>query len=204
MENQNTATTQSKSNAKFFVPLMAAALFMVTGLCILIFLGREKARIIGQPLAELDIQPLLNVEKPITPEDMKGKVVILHFWGYWSTPCRQEYPGFAEVQSKFKDDSSVMFVSIACNDQDNTTKDQLAFYTEKFLININVRNSRVYQDPAEYSRTQICHLLTAGGFAYPTTIVLDRSGRVVDLWRQAVSKSTLEKTIQRALAIQAN
>ena len=77
----------------------------------LLFLGREKARIIGQTITELDIQPLLNTDKPITQENMRGKVVVLHFWGYWCGPCVTEYPDFVQLQMKYKDDSDFVFVS---------------------------------------------------------------------------------------------
>jgi thiol-disulfide isomerase/thioredoxin len=177
---------------------MFAALFMVTGICVLLFIGREKARIIGQTLPELDIQPLLFSEAPIKPEDMKGKTVVLHFWGFWCQPCLKEYPRFILVQTKYKDDPKVLFASIACSDRTNDTKDQLAFYTKQLLNKNNSPEFPIYCDPAEYSRTQISHLLTKGGFAYPTTLVLDGQGRVVDIWRGAVDPVTLEDAIERA------
>jgi cytochrome c biogenesis protein CcmG, thiol:disulfide interchange protein DsbE len=192
-----------KSSAPYFVPLMLAALFMVTGICVLIFLGREKARIIGQTITELDIKPLLDAEHPISSEDMKGKVVILHFWGYWCGPCKQEYPDFVKLQDKYKEDPSVLFVSIACKGSSKDPEDALAFYTKKYLTTIDAYNKPIYHDPAEYTRTQISQLLTAGGFVYPTTLVLDGLGRVVDVWRTSIPSATLDKAIQRAKKVSA-
>jgi cytochrome c biogenesis protein CcmG, thiol:disulfide interchange protein DsbE len=190
--------TPAKSTAKMFVPLILAGLFMVTGICFLIFLGREKARIIGQTLADLDIQPLLVVDKPLTTEDMKGKVVVLHFWGFWCGPCKAEYPEIAALQKQYQGDPSVLIVSIACKNQESDTKDILAFHTEKFLNVTDIGVGPVYHDPAEYSRVQISQLLTAGGFTYPTTLVLDGSSRVVDVWRSPITKQQVEKAIEKA------
>ena len=193
--------TKEKRAAPAFVPLILAGVFMVTGICVLLFIGREKARIIGQTITELDIQPLLNADKAITQEAMKGKVVVLHFWGYWNRPSATEYPDFFQLQTKYNADSDVLFASIACSDRTNDTKDSLAFYSKKFLGSLsdpNALNLPVYYDPAEFTRTQISQLLTAGGFTYPTTIVVDGAGRVVDVWRSAVPPATLERTIEKA------
>lgn len=179
------------------VPLMLAGLFMVVGICALLLIGREKARIIGQTVTELDIQPLLNTDKPISEEDMRSKVVVLHFWGFWCKDCAIEFPDFARVQKQFSSDTDVLFVSIACSDRSDDTRDSLGFYTNKFLASTDVANLPVYWDPAEFSRTRISQLLTAGGFSYPTTLVLDPSGKVVDIWRSGIPAGALEKAIAK-------
>ena len=177
---------------------MLAALFMVTGICVLLFLGREKARIIGQTITELDIQPLLNVDQPLTQDDMKGKIAVIHFWGFWSVPCVNEYPDFVAVYRKYKDDGDVIFVSIACSEKREPKNDSLLFYTKQVLSKMDALELPVYHDPAEYSRTQISQLLTVGGFSYPTTLVVDGLGQVVDVWRSGVSQAALEKAIEKA------
>jgi thiol-disulfide isomerase/thioredoxin len=183
---------------RLFLPLLLAGLFMITGICVLIFLGREKARIIGQTITELDIQPLMLAEKPIKPEDLKGKVAVFHFWGYWSKASLPGYPAFVELLKQYESDPTVLFVSIANKERTDDTSDALAFYTQKYFTNNSIPGHPVYHDPAEYSRVQISQLLTAGGFTYPTTLVIDGSGRVVDVWRSAITKSTLEKAIEKA------
>jgi len=196
-----TEPTKEKRAAPAFVPLILAGLFMVTGICVLLFIGREKARIIGQTITELDIQPLINADQAISQEAMKGKVVVLHFWGYWSRPSATEYPDFLQLQKKYSTDTDVLFASIACSDRTNDSAESLAFYSKKFLGNLSDPSALdlpVYHDPAEYTRTQISQLLTAGGFTYPTTIVVDGAGRVVDVWRSPVPPATLERTIEKA------
>ena len=188
----------TKRSTPAFIPLILAGLFMVTGMCALIFVGREKARILGQSITDLDIQPLLNTETPITDADMQGKVVVIHFWGYWSPESAKELPGFAKTQSEYRKDGEVLFASISCNQHSNDTQDSLQFYTKKFLQDTDASDLPVYGDPAEFSRARISQLLTAGGFSYPTTLVIDSAGRVADVWRAAVPPSALKKAIEKA------
>ncbi len=188
----------AKRSMPAVVPLLLAGLFMVTGICVLLIIGREKARIIGQTVTELDIQPLLNAEKSITDDDMKGKVVVLHFWGFWCPECAKEMPDFVKTQHNYRDDAKVLFASIACSNRSQDSQDTLKFYTNKFLQNIDAGDLPIYFDPAEFSRTRLSQLMTAGGFSYPTTMVMDGEGRVVDIWRSAVPLNALSKAIEKA------
>jgi thiol-disulfide isomerase/thioredoxin len=42
--------------------------------------------------------------------DLRGKVVVLHFWGSWCPPCQREMPGLEQLYSKFKKSKDVVFV----------------------------------------------------------------------------------------------
>ncbi len=180
------------------LPLLLAGVFMVVGICVLLIIGREKARIVGQTITEMDIQPLLNTESPITEADMKGKVVVLHFWGYWCPDCVKELPDFVKTQRAYSQDPEVLFASISCSNDNKETQDSLKFYTNKFLQKFEGNDLPVYSDPVEFSRSRVSQLMTAGGFAYPTTLVVDGAGRVVDVWRSAVPPNALSKAIEKA------
>ena len=188
----------TKRSIPAIVPLLLAGLFMVTGICVLIIIGREKARIVGQTITELDIQPLLNTESPITDADMEGKVVVLHFWGFWCPECVKELPDFVKTQRDYSKDAEVLFASISCNNQSEDTQDTLKFYTNKFMQDAEGGDLPSYSDPVEFSRVRISQLMTAGGFSYPTTLVIDGTGKVVDIWRSAVPPNALKKAIKKA------
>ena len=180
------------------VPLLLAGLFMVTGICVLLVIGKEKTRIIGQPIVELEFKPLLNTETPITEETMRGKVVVLHFWGYWCPACVKELPDIVKTQKSYVADNDVLFANVSCSQRKEESLDALKFYTNKFMQSVEGADLPAYYDPVEYSRTRLSQLLTAGGFSYPTTLVIDGQGNVVDLWRSEVPKNALEKAIDKA------
>ena len=180
------------------VPLLLAGLFMVTGICVLLLIGKEKTRIIGQTITDLDIQPLLNTESPLTDETMRGKVVVLHFWGYWCPECVKELPEFVKAQKSYESDAEVIFANVSCSQRKEETLDALKFYTNKFMQHAEGRDLPAYYDPVEFSRTRLSQLLTAGGFSYPTTLVIDGTGSVVDVWRTSVPPNALAKAIDKA------
>jgi len=189
---------RAKRSTPAILPLLLAGLFMVTGICFLIIIGSEKARIVGQTITELDIQPLLNTESPMTESDMVGKVVVLHFWGFWCPECVKELPDFVKTQRDYSQDAEVLFASISCSNQSNDSQDTLKFYTNKFLQNAEGGDLPAYCDPVEFSRKRISQLMTAGGFSYPTTLVIDGTGKVVDVWRSSVPPNALKMAIEKA------
>jgi thiol-disulfide isomerase/thioredoxin len=178
--------------------LALAGLFMVFGLMVLVYIGREKNRLIGAELAELDIKPLHNVSTGLSDSDMKGHIVVLHFWGTWCGECVHEFPEFLKLQKKYRDNEAVIFASVSCGNHSPEKLDELETETAAFLAKLD-GDVPVYCDPVEFSRVQISQLMSAGGFRYPTTIVLDRAGRVADIWAREIDMRKVENAILREL-----
>src|SRR5689334_15426763 len=59
-----------------------------------------------------DPAPALNVKdldgKPISLDDVRGKIVLLNFWATWCGPCRAEIPDLIELQKKYKDQLAII------------------------------------------------------------------------------------------------
>jgi thiol-disulfide isomerase/thioredoxin len=184
-ESAGLESVQKTRSTPAIVPLLLAGLFMVTGICVLLVIGKEKSRIIGQTIIELEFRPLLNTESPITEESMRGKVVVLHFWGYWSPDCVKELPGFVKTQKSYEADAEVVFANVSCSQRKEETLDDLKLSTNKLMQSAEGKDLPTYYDPVEFSRTRLSQLLV-GGFSYPTTLVIDGAGAVVDVWRTGV------------------
>lgn len=172
---------------------------MLSGLCILIYLGSDRRKVIGQPIIDLDLLALANTEEPFVLENERGKLVVLHFWGPWCPPCRAEYPEISHLIEKYNDGKLVRIASISCaqtapDDVPRLREDTLAFTGE------TRRPHPLYCDPVEYSRVRIAKLLGQRGFAYPTTVLLDSRGHVLDFWVRRTSPGEIERAIRLALA----
>ncbi len=95
---------------------------------------------------------------------LKGKYVIVDFWGSWCINCIKGFPKMKEYYAKYKDKLEI--VSVDCNDADPRWK---AAVKKHELPWINVYNPRGAGD------------ITAkfGIKAFPTKMLLDPEGKVV-------------------------
>lgn len=166
-------------SANLLRSLLYPLLFMLVGLVILVYLGRDRTTIIDQPMGELDLRGLVGTEQVLTNQEIKNRVLVLHFWGTWCPPCRMEYPEFAELYSQFRDDPDVVIASVSCSGgpiEENL--EQLQTETQGFHQQLGVELP-VYADPVAYTRSWVAAILP-GGLGYPTTLLIDRQGMIQD------------------------
>jgi len=120
----------------------------------------------------------------------KGKVVVLNVWGSWCAPCRAEAAGFEKVYQDVKGDG-VQFVGI--NTRDTKTSNALAFEKEQGVTY-----------PSLYDPTGKLMLRFEKGTlnpqAIPSTLVIDREGKIAARSLAALSEDKLRKMITPVLA----
>jgi thiol-disulfide isomerase/thioredoxin len=63
------------------------------------YIYRQPAFRAGDPLPDTSIQ--LPSKEVIQLSDLKGKYVLLQFWGSWCGPCRRENPHLVELYSRY-------------------------------------------------------------------------------------------------------
>lgn len=118
---------------------------------------------------------------------LRGKVVVLNFWGAWCAPCRVETPDFDKVYRATKA-SGVEFVGVAVKDEESATA---AFLSE---------NKISY--PSLFDPTGKVTLrfrdFRANGFPY--TIVIDRQGRVAAVYPTVLVREDIEPVVTRLAA----
>lgn len=115
-----------------------------------------------------------------------GKVMVVNFWATWCTPCREEIPEFIEAQSKYGD-QGLIFVGIAIDQPD-----KVKMFSQEFGINY----------PVLIGSFNTWSLLEAAGnrmSALPYTVVLNRSGEIVDTYLGRVNLKKLEKLVEPLL-----
>jgi thiol-disulfide isomerase/thioredoxin len=121
----------------------------------------------------------------ISLEDLKGKVVVLDFWGTWCKPCVMATPGLVKLQKKFAE-QPVVFICVAENDKE----DAWSAYIEK--------NKMAW--PQFFDAThKIATPFNVRGF--PTYILIDTEGIV--RWRtigySPATDGEVESEIKKAL-----
>ncbi len=146
------------------------------------------------PAGERAAAPELSGEtlegEPLDVADHKGKVVVLNVWGSWCNPCRAEAKYFAKVAKDYAD-KGVQFVGI--NTRDGSTTAALNFEKD-FGIPY----------PSLYDPTGKLMLRFEKGTlnpqAVPSTLVLDRDGKIAARSLTALDEKRLLKMLQPVVA----
>jgi len=138
----------------------------------------------GRKLNRLSLQPLTGKAKGVTADDLKGKVTLINYWGPWCGPCRIEFPHLYELRQSLRQQPAAQIVSVSCSvyegAEDNAPDEIKA--TEEFLREQNA-DMPTYFDPFFKSRRPLLETASLREFAYPTTVILDRSGTIRGLWQ---------------------
>ena len=104
----------------------------------------------------------------VTKRDYTGKVLVIDLWATWCPPCRKGIPDFIKLQQSHRG-NGVAVLGISMDDPE--TPDETADTVRDF-----VKANSVNYDIA-LGDTTIANQL-AGKMALPTTLFLDRDGRV--------------------------
>jgi thiol-disulfide isomerase/thioredoxin len=121
----------------------------------------------------------LGSNQTISTQNFRGKVVVINVWGSWCSPCRKEAPDLEAASVETKD--IAQFVGITSKDYDPAP-------AEAFVRSFEITYPSIY-DP-----TGKVLLAFAGELppsAIPTTMIIDRQGRLAVRVLSEVSKITL-------------
>ena len=120
----------------------------------------------------------------------KGKVVVLNVWGSWCPPCRAEAPNLAKVARETAS-QGVQFVGI--NTRDTSTQP-----AREFEKNFDVPYPSLY-DPTGKLMLRF-KKGTLNPQLIPSTLVIDRDGRIAARALQALSEDKLRKMLDPVVA----
>jgi tetratricopeptide (TPR) repeat protein/thiol-disulfide isomerase/thioredoxin len=150
---------------------------------------RRKEKVLGERLGAPEATPAFNLKTldgtRVALDSLKGKIVVINFWGIWCGWCIHELPEYQKLFEKDKGDADVVIVTI---DNDHNPDDVPPWMKQKG-----------YTFPMLLDDGYVAK---AGITAFPTTWFLDREGRKVFV-KVGWSEELLEEFSWRIEAIRA-
>ncbi len=99
----------------------------------------------------------------ITLEDLRGKVVLIDFWGTWCPPCVESVPELRNLYKRYSKDSTFVLIGISSDDDEDAWRE------------FTVKNKMVWPQYRDHDN----RILRAFGIrAFPTYILIDHEGIV--------------------------
>lgn len=131
-----------------------------------------------QPVPELTVTDITGAT--VSSADWRDKVTIVNLWGTWCAPCEVETPFFVRLQADYRE--HVQFVGLAVDD----SLEQVRAFAEKHQVNYPLALISAEEEA-----------LFGNVIGYPTTFIVDQSGRIVQVHVGLVSTKTYEQEIRQ-------
>jgi len=140
---------------------------------------------VGQPAPPINLESWLNVGKDESPslESLKGKTILLEFWGTWCHPCVLAMPLVQKLHERYKDRGlRVLAISYESDD-----------VLQPFLAK-NAYTMSVGSDPTK----KLVNAYAIKG--WPTSILIDKEGKIARIG----DPYSIEPAIEKALGLEAS
>jgi cytochrome c biogenesis protein CcmG, thiol:disulfide interchange protein DsbE len=143
-----------------------------------------------QPIAERQMMTPLVLPQLDGGEwklaDHRGQVVLINYWATWCEPCREELPGLIQL-ARDSDPRSVAIVGVAL-DSGPKAQDTVRNFAGEFRVPYPIAM------PDATGRRDLSDM------ALPTTMLLDKHGRIARTYYGAVEHGDFAKDIAALLA----
>nr|WP_103502065.1 MULTISPECIES: TlpA disulfide reductase family protein [unclassified Streptomyces] len=137
-----------------------------------------------------DLTGITTHDEPIALSDYAGQVVVLNVWGSWCAPCRAEAPNLAKLAEETAD-QDVQFVGINVRDHD-------AANARSFDRSFGIDYPSFFDPKGRLILEFPANTLSPQGI--PSTLVLDREGRIAVRAVKALTEEELRSMIEPIVA----
>jgi thiol-disulfide isomerase/thioredoxin len=127
--------------------------------------------------------------KSLSLDDYAGKVVVVNVWGSWCAPCRAEAPMLAKAARDLAA-KDVAFLGIDSRDLNESA-------AKAFVRRFGVPYPSIYD---QQGRTLLAFRGTLNPNAIPSTVIIDREGRVAASVLGEISRTTLYDLVEEVSA----
>ncbi len=117
----------------------------------------------------------------ITLEDLKGKVVMLDFWGTWCPPCVASVPELRNLYKRYSTESSFVLIGISSD------------YDDAVWRNFTAKNKMIWPQYRDRDR-RIAEAFNIR--AFPTYIIIDHEG-ILRFKSSGFGSANLEDTVRK-------
>ncbi len=113
-------------------------------------------------------------------EDHRGEVVLVNYWATWCGPCREEMPGLVRLSRDLGSKGlAVVGVSI-----DEGSREKVRSFVDEFHV------------PYPVAFPEAMSQIARGMAGVPTTILVDKQGRVAKTYVGAVEERDIREDVQ--------
>lgn len=140
----------------------------------------------GEPAPEIDATEL-DSGRPLRLADLRGKVVVLDFWGYWCGPCVWQLPKLADLHRQYEGRPLAI---IAVHDQSVQSREdydrRIAFTRRRVWGGRDLPFQVLLDRPLQHrsdvftSEGDGVTINRYGITGFPTLLVIDHEGRLVE------------------------
>jgi thiol-disulfide isomerase/thioredoxin len=103
--------TKRKPLAGATIAALLVVVFIATKYAPLPSLPSPGLRTMDMPAPPIHFVTLDNAT-PVSLDSLRGRVVVLDFWGSWCAPCMEEMPEILKLHRRYRDDPGVVFFAV--------------------------------------------------------------------------------------------
>ncbi|MDQ7068501.1 MAG: TlpA disulfide reductase family protein [Sulfurimonas sp.] len=144
---------------------------------ILLYANIFAAGHVGDSVKSFELPDLYQLDKTISFDEYKGRVVLLNLWASWCSGCQEEMPLFVKLQEEYQGKDFTILLSSIDKDPNNSIEFLQSVDAKRVLKSLYDKDKIL---PKEYR--------CAG---MPSSYLIDRDGKIVDVFIGSIHKDKM-------------